>query len=120
MSMEEYNRKAALANFPPDKRWAKIEGVLIQPRSNPALPPLVSIAGRDHKGAEIAFWTDLPNAMYLMNMLSQLRSQHNSSVPSKPPTECAPFETDSGAVPTTSQWAAWDYPINSRRDRSTR
>jgi hypothetical protein len=92
MDMNEYNRNARLANFPPDKRWAKVEGVSIQPRATVDQPPLVSIGGRDHTGAAVTFWTDLPNAMYLMNMLSQLRSEHNSSVPSKAPPECKAYD----------------------------
>lgn len=90
--MGECNRNARLANFPPDKRWAKVEGVQIQPRSKLTDPPLVSIGGRDHIGAEVKFWTDLPNAMYLMNLLSQLRTEHHSSVPSKPPSECQEYD----------------------------
>jgi hypothetical protein len=34
----------------------------------------------------------LPNAMYLMNMLSKLRAEHFSSVPSVQPPECQPYD----------------------------
>ena len=90
--LNELNRRQQLANFPPGKRWAKVEGVLFQPRTNADQPPLVSIGGRDHTGAEVSFWTDLPNAMYLMNMLSQIRHEHNSSVPSRQPPDCKPYD----------------------------
>jgi hypothetical protein len=45
----EFNRNQRLGNFPADKRWKKVEGVLIQPRQTGALPPLVAIAGRTTK-----------------------------------------------------------------------
>lgn len=38
-------------NFPPTRQWAEIQGVLFQPVED-GRPPLVSISGTDHKGAE--------------------------------------------------------------------
>jgi hypothetical protein len=92
MDMNELNRQQQLRNFPPDRRWRSVMGVMIQPRSDVSRPPLVSIAGIDQAGREVAFWTDLPNAMYLMNMLSNLRPEHFSSVPSNPPPECQEYD----------------------------
>jgi hypothetical protein len=92
MNLDELNRERRLLNFPPDRRWKRVTGVMIQPRSDVSQPPLVAIAGIDQSGAETKIWTDLPNAMYLMNMLSQLRAEHFSAVPSEAPPECLPFD----------------------------
>ena len=49
MDISEYHQKARLANFPPNERWAKVEGIIFfQPQGGQ--PSLVSIGGRDHKG----------------------------------------------------------------------
>ena len=91
MTINEYRQKARLANFPPSKRWAKVSGVIFfQPRNGQ--PPLVSIDGRDHKGDVVKFWTDLPNAMYLMNLLSQLQKDRRCPVPSRAPARCEPYD----------------------------
>jgi hypothetical protein len=92
MDTNEFNRQQSLRNFPPEQRWAQITGIVVQPRTDVSKPPLVSIAGLDQNGRDVAFWTDLPNAMYLMNMLSQTRHEHNSAVPSRPPRECEPYD----------------------------
>jgi len=94
MNLDELNRKQRLSNFPPERRWKSVTGVMIQPLSDITRPPLVAIAGIDQSGAEAKIWTDLPNAMYLMNMLSHLRAEHFSSVPSVPPPECSPYDGD--------------------------
>lgn len=92
MDIEEYNRRAHLANFPPEERWERVEGALYQPRSRPDAPPLVSINGRDHTGAEVRFWTDLPNAMHLLHHLAQIQRSTHAQVPSNPPPACEPFD----------------------------
>lgn len=88
----EYNRNAQLSNFPPDKRWQKVDGVLFQQRTNLQDAALLSISGRDHTGAEVRFWTDLPNAMYLLNFLTQIQKQSSANVPSNPPDACKPYD----------------------------
>ncbi len=91
MDIREYHQKARLANFPPNERWAKVEGIIFfQPQEGQ--PSLVSIGGRDHKGKVVTFWTDLPNAMYLMNLLSQLQHDRHCSVPSRPPARCESYD----------------------------
>jgi hypothetical protein len=40
----------------------------------------------------VTFWTDLPNAMYLMNLLSQLQHDRHCSVPSRPPARCESYD----------------------------
>lgn len=91
MIINEYRRKARLANFPPNKRWAKVSGIIFfQPQGSE--PPLVAIGGCDHKGEVVKFWTDLPNAMYLMNLLSRLQQDRHCSVPSRPPARCEPYD----------------------------
>lgn len=91
-SLDEINQQQRLANFPPDRRWQQITGVMIQPRSSAGHPPLVAIAGLGQQGEPVRIWTDLPNAMFLMNMLSQLRPEHFSSVPSTQPPACEPYD----------------------------
>lgn len=90
-SFEELNRKQSLLNFPSDKRWQNVEGVLLQPRSSDAAP-LISIGGRDHTGAEVEFWTDLPNAMYLLSMLAAIQKQTGARVPSVQPPQCGEYD----------------------------
>ena len=63
--MDDYNRKAFLFNFPPENRWEKVEGVMLQPGPSDG-GALVSISGRDHKGEPAQLWVNLPNAMYLL------------------------------------------------------
>ena len=91
MDMHEYNRNARLANFPPNKRWSRVEGILIQPLSTPG-ECLVSIGGRDHTGAEVNFWTDIHHAMYLLNMLAQIQRETRAEVPSECPPDCKPYD----------------------------
>ena len=102
------------ANFPPEKRWAKVEGVLFQPQSNPADPILIAIGGRDHTGAEVRFWTDLPNAMYLMNMLAQVQKELSAYVPSNPPGECMPYDPPPANPPASG---GAQTVLNRRRGR---
>jgi hypothetical protein len=86
---EEYNKKAFLSNFPPDKRWQKVEGILVQDRPDQG-DTLVSISGRDHKGEEARFWVDLPNAMYLFAMLRQFQHEARADVPLEQPGTTKP------------------------------
>jgi hypothetical protein len=88
-SMADYNRRAFLSNFPPEKRWDGIMGVLFQDR--PELgDSLVSITGRDHKGEYTTIWVDLPNAMYLMAMLSGIQRDTKANVPLTEPGSTKP------------------------------
>jgi hypothetical protein len=91
MDMEEYNRNARLSNFPPENRWARVEGVLLQPLSKPG-EYLIAIGGRDYMGAEVKFWTDIHHAMFLMNMLVQIQSSIHAHVPSECPPDCKPYD----------------------------
>jgi len=84
IDMDEYNHRAFLANFPPELRWEKVEGVMSQGESTPA-DSLVSISGLDHKGEYVKFWVNIPNAMYLLNLLAQLQQQTGAAVPSEQP-----------------------------------
>lgn len=90
--MDDYNRNSFLSNFPPDLRWERVEGLLFQEGSTPE-DSLVGIGGRDHRGEEVRFWTNLPNAMYLMNLLYQIQRQLNADVPSSP-SPCKPHSEE--------------------------
>lgn len=68
--MEEYNQRARLFNFPPDKK-VEVEGLQLEGGMTTGVDN-VSISGRDHKGEEWKINMDLPNAMYLMNLLHQV------------------------------------------------
>jgi hypothetical protein len=92
MDTEEYNRQQRLRNFPPDRRWRRVTGATIQTRSDASRPMLVAIAGIDREGKEVRFWTDLPNAMYLLRILTTVQRDASASVPSVPPDECMPFD----------------------------
>lgn len=93
-SLEELNRGQRLANSPSELQWTKVEGVSFRPSSNHP-GGVLSIAGRDHSGAEVKFWTDLPNAMYLMNMLANIQRDVQAPVPSTQPAPCAPYDGSS-------------------------
>jgi hypothetical protein len=90
-TLDEFNRNQRLANFPPDKRWARVEGVLPQQLSKPG-EWLISIGGRDHTGAEVRFWTDIRHAMYLMNLLAHVQRESGARVPSECPPDCKPYD----------------------------
>jgi hypothetical protein len=92
MDVDEFNRQQSLRQFPPERRWETVEGALLQPRSKRDSLPLVSIAGRDHKGAEVTFWIDPPNAMYLLNFLAHIQRETGATVPSAPPKASEPFD----------------------------
>lgn len=89
--IDEYNRKARLAMFPPDQRWAKVEGLYFQPLSTPQ-QGIVSVGGIDHKGEVVKFWTDVPNAMHLLRMLADMQAESKLKLPSGPPDDCKPFD----------------------------
>ena len=91
MNLDELNRGQRLANFPPDKRWETVEGIYFQPLSSHE-GGVLAIGGRDHTGAEVRFWTNLPNAMYLLNMLAQFQKDTLAQVPSNPPAACKPYD----------------------------
>jgi hypothetical protein len=87
------SRPQSLAYFPPEKRWERLEGIVVRQRSSADDPPLVSIVGRDQKGTEIiGFWTDLPNAMYLLNLLENVRRQTAAKIPTRPPDNCKAYD----------------------------
>jgi hypothetical protein len=90
--LDEFNRQQSLGNFPPNRRWQRVEGIVHQPRSKPGAKDLVSIGGRDHRGEEVSFWTDLPNAMYLLNMLTQIQRETGARVPSTLPDIAEPYD----------------------------
>lgn len=91
MSLEELNRGPRLANFPPERRWEAVEGASFQPLSTHE-GGVLSISGRDHTGAEVKIWTNLPNAMYLLNMLANIQKDIRAPVPSTPPVACKPYD----------------------------
>jgi hypothetical protein len=92
-SLDELGRQQSLLNFPPERRWEKVEGVVIRQRSKADDHPLISIVGRDHKGAEVVgFWTDLPNAMHLLKMLEDVQLQTRAKIPTRPPGNCAAYD----------------------------
>lgn len=91
-TLDELNQPSRLANFPPELRWGKVEAVQHQPLLRPDSAGLVSISGLDHKGAEVKFWTDLPNAMYLLNMLAHLQNEIGAKVPLAPPNFSKPYD----------------------------
>ena len=91
MSLEELNRGQRLANFPPEKRWEAVEGVYFQPLSTHH-GGVLFVSGRDHTGASVKFWTDLPNAMYLLNMLAQIQKDAHAQVPSDAPGTCELYD----------------------------
>jgi hypothetical protein len=91
MNLDELNRGQRLANFPPEKRWEAVEGAYFQPLSSHE-GGVLFVSGRDHTGAEVKFWTNLPNAMYLLNMLAQIQKDVRAQVPSNPPAACKPYD----------------------------
>lgn len=91
--MDDYNRKAFLFNFPPENRWEKVEGVMLQPGPSDG-GALVSISGRDHKGEPAQLWVNLPNAMYLLAMLAQRQNKTNAPIPSEQPGTTKPHPSD--------------------------
>jgi hypothetical protein len=90
--LDEMKRQTNLANFPPEQRWETVQGAGIQGALSKDGHLLVSIQGRDHTGAMTAIWTDLPNAMYLMNLLYNLQRQLGAVVPSDTPPACKPYD----------------------------
>jgi hypothetical protein len=86
---EDYNRRAFLSNFPPDKRWERITGLQLQDRSEQK-ETLVSIAGNDHEGEYTTIWIDLPNAMYLLGFLAQIQRETRAAVPNEQPGNTNP------------------------------
>ena len=91
IDVDKFNRDQFLRNFPPENRWERVEGVLIQSRQSPE-GDLISVNGRDHKGEVVEFWTDLPNAMYLMSLLANIQSRSRADVPSAAPDSCKPHD----------------------------
>jgi hypothetical protein len=82
----DYNRRAYLLNFPPDKK-VEIEGTMFE-GGRTSGSDLVAIGGRDHKGGEWKVCMDLPNAMYLMNLLHQIWKSTKAPVPLEAPNGC--------------------------------
>jgi hypothetical protein len=84
--MEEYNRRAQAANFPPDKQ-VRVQGALFQ--GGPTLAESrVGISGPDQKGVPgTVFWMTLPHAMYLLNLLHNIQRETKAPVPNVPPLD---------------------------------
>ena len=89
---ESHNRQAFLTNFPPEGRVSNIEGVHFQ-LSAYRPDALIALNARDHSGEFLRLWLDVPNAMYLMALLSTLQKTKNIPVPTEqpPPTKAHPL-----------------------------
>jgi len=77
----------ARVRFPTKNRWDSVTGVMYKPKDTPE-QSLIGVTGRNHRGELVEFWTNLPNAMFLMNMLTKVWDQTRTDVPSSQP---APF-----------------------------
>jgi hypothetical protein len=86
---EQYNRQSYLTNFPHEGRLERVLGALLEKSENHP-DDLVSINALDHKGKLVRFWMDVPNAMYLMNLLYNVKQQTNANVPTEPPPPTKP------------------------------
>ena len=84
------NRDVFAEAFPPDELWRSIRGVRLEHRLS-GQGDLVSIQGTDQKGAPVAMWTDLPNAMYLLRMLDSIQRKTGLEPPKEQPSTCEPL-----------------------------
>jgi hypothetical protein len=94
-TMDDYNDRAFLTNFPPEARWSVVQGLLIshEPSRNP--DQLVSIGGRDHKGEETAIWMSRDNALYLLQMLYSWARDHKLEPVTQEPAPTKPHTLQS-------------------------
>lgn len=87
--LEIQNRSAFLCDFPHEGRLEGIEGVRFQ-RSENHPDALVSLNVRDHKSESQTLWMDVPNAMYLLAMLEDLRRRLGAPAQMTPPPPTKP------------------------------
>ena len=77
-------------DFPAESKWDQVQSIRYSQAPEKASLPLVSIQVRDHTGAPSRVWMEMPNAMYLMNLLLQLQMSTKAAVPTTAPPRTSP------------------------------
>lgn len=80
----ELNKGPFLGNFPAERRWSQVTGLLFQhqPQYNPS--PLVSIGALDQQGQPTTVWMSLDNAVYLATQVMTIARQQGVGPRSSP------------------------------------